>query len=220
MKNSILSIAFSLLLFVTSKSFGQEVPIDDVIPQKTSTNLDHFGFKTGNETYGGIALVKNSGTIFGNGNSVSFFSYGQRDLTFYSGTGNIIFFPNTNYSNSALTGSGNVGIGTLNPLSKLSVNGNIRANEVKIVADISVPDYVFDPSYDLRSLQDVKDFINENKHLPEIPSESAIKENGIDLGDMNMKLLKKIEELTLYQIELLERIESMEKKISILEQNK
>ncbi len=113
--------------------------------------------------------------------------------------------------------NGNVGIGTTNPLSKLAVNGNIRATEVKVLTDISVPDYVFEPDYELRTLKETKEYIIENKHLPEIPSASEIGENGIDLGDMNMKLLKKIEELTLYQIELLERLEKAEEKIQILE---
>ena len=110
----------------------------------------------------------------------------------------------------------NVGIGTTDPLSKLSVKGNIRATEVKVLADISVPDYVFESDYELRTLKETKEYITNNKHLPDIPSASEIGENGIDLGDMNMRLLKKIEELTLYQIELLERLEKAEQEISQL----
>ena len=103
---------------------------------------------------------------------------------------NKVYFPN-----------GNVGIGTTDPKSKLAVNGQIRATEVKILADISVPDYVFEPDYDLRSLEETEQYIDKNKHLPEIPSASEIGENGIDLGEMNMKLLQKVEELTLYLID-------------------
>ncbi|MEP5613738.1 MAG: hypothetical protein ABJP45_15910 [Cyclobacteriaceae bacterium] len=113
--------------------------------------------------------------------------------------------------------NGNVGIGTTNPQSRLAVDGQIRATEVKVLADVSVPDYVFESDYELRTLKETKEYITENKHLPEIPSASEIGENGIDLGDMNMRLLKKIEELTLYQINLLERLEKAEKKISKLE---
>ncbi|MEP1093747.1 MAG: hypothetical protein ABJG78_01480 [Cyclobacteriaceae bacterium] len=116
--------------------------------------------------------------------------------------------------------NGNIGIGTTDPLSKLTVDGNVRATEVKVLADISVPDYVFEPGYELRTLKETKEYISENKHLPEIPSATEIGENGIDLGDMNMRLLKKIEELTLYQIELLERLEKVEKKISKFENEK
>lgn len=129
---------------------------------------------------------------------------GAGDLHFYdnavSGIGNEV---KVTFQN----GTGNVGIGTVNPQSKLAVEGQIRATEVKILADINVPDYVFEPDYELRTLKETKEYITENKHLPEIPSASKIEENGIDLGDMNMRLLKKIEELTLYQIELMEQLE-------------
>lgn len=116
----------------------------------------------------------------------------------------------------AIIGNGNVGIGTNTPQSKLAVEGQIRATEVKVLADISVPDYVFEQDYELRTLKETKEYISENKHLPEIPSAAEIGENGIDLGDMNMRLLRKIEELTLYQIELLERLEKAEQEISQL----
>ncbi len=102
---------------------------------------------------------------------------------------------------------GNVGIGTISPKAKLSVNGEIRAKEVKVLAKIDVPDYVFEPDYELRTLKETKEYIEENKHLPEIPSAKEIGANGINVGEMNMRLLKKIEELTLYQIELMEKLE-------------
>jgi hypothetical protein len=64
------------------------------------------------------------------------------------------------------------------------------------------PDYVFESSYKLPPLEEVSSFINKNKHLPEVSSASTMEENGINLGEMNMLLLKKVEELTLYMIEL------------------
>lgn len=95
-----------------------------------------------------------------------------------------------------------VGIGTLTPQEALSVNGKIRAHEIKIeVGSANWPDYVFDASYSPASLSEIEDFIRLNKHLPEVPSAKEVEENGIDLGNMNMKLLKKIEELTLHLIE-------------------
>ncbi|MBV6647047.1 MAG: hypothetical protein KI790_16435 [Cyclobacteriaceae bacterium] len=117
--------------------------------------------------------------------------------------------------------NGYVGIGTIDPKSRLSVNGQIRATEVKVLANITVPDYVFEEDYNLRSLEETKDYITENKHLPEIPSAAEISKNGIDLGDMNMRLLKKIEELTLYLLAQNEelaahkmRIEELERKLT------
>ncbi len=99
--------------------------------------------------------------------------------------------------------NGNFGIGTTNPTSKLTVAGNIASREVKVTVDAgSVPDYVFANDYKLRSLQDVEDFIKKNKHLPEIPSAYEIEKNGLMLAEMNMNLLKKMEEMTLYMIEM------------------
>lgn len=117
-------------------------------------------------------------------------------------------------------GSGFIGIGTETPKAPLSVNGQIRATEVKVQANIDVPDYVFDPSYELRTLKETKAYITENKHLPGIPSAAEIGLEGINLGDMDMRLLKKIEELTLYQIELLEELEKMKKRLECLESKK
>jgi len=96
---------------------------------------------------------------------------------------------------------GNVGIGTVNPTEKLSVNGKIRSHEIK-VETANWPDYVFAKDYKLPSLQEIEQHIKDDGHLPGIPSAEEVKANGVDLGDMNAKLLKKIEELTLYLIDL------------------
>lgn len=100
-----------------------------------------------------------------------------------------------------IRGNGNVGIGTLSPQAKLAVNGNILAKEIKIKTDISVPDYVFEPDYKIRSLSEIENYVKEHKHLPEIPSAKEIGEEGLDLAEMNLLLLKKVEELTLHLIE-------------------
>ena len=95
----------------------------------------------------------------------------------------------------------NVGIGTTNPDSKLTVAGNIHAREVKVTVNAgAVPDYVFANDYKLKSLQEVEEYIKQNSHLPEIPSAQEIEKNGLMLAEMNMNLLKKIEELTLHAI--------------------
>ena len=98
--------------------------------------------------------------------------------------------------------TGNVGIGTTSPDSKLTVKGNIHAEEVKVDLSVPGPDYVFEPNYDLKSLEEIEKFIKSEKHLPEIPSAKEMEANGVQLGEMNMLLLKKIEELTLHLIEV------------------
>ncbi len=98
--------------------------------------------------------------------------------------------------------TGNVGIGTTTPDAKLTVDGDILATKVRVVTDVnSVPDYVFREDYDLQSLEEVEAFVKENSHLPEVPCAEEIAEDGHDLGAMNLLLLKKIEELTLYLID-------------------
>jgi hypothetical protein len=97
--------------------------------------------------------------------------------------------------------SGQFGIGTKTTGShKLAVEGTISAREVKVETTVW-PDYVFKDDYKLRSLEEVEQHIDQNGHLPEIPSAADVTENGILLGEMNAKLLQKIEELTLYMIE-------------------
>lgn len=97
--------------------------------------------------------------------------------------------------------TGNVGIGTTNPTQKLSVNGTIRAKEV-IVETSGWSDYVFADNYALQPLSEVEEHIKEHKHLSGIPSAQQVAENGIGLGEMQAKLLAKIEELTLYVIDV------------------
>ena len=120
---------------------------------------------------------------------------------------------NYNVKMSILT-NGNVGVGTVNPDSKLTVAGNIHAQEVKVTARAGeVPDYVFANDYKLKSLEEVERYIKQNSHLPEIPSAKEIEKNGLMLGEMNMNLLKKMEEMTLYMIEQNKRIKDLEKQI-------
>ncbi|MDD4991455.1 MAG: hypothetical protein PHR83_04400 [Paludibacter sp.] len=120
---------------------------------------------------------------------------------------------NTTPNGIAIGPTGSVGIGTAtpNPLYLLDVKGTIRATEVKIVSVDNFPDFVFDPEYKLPSLGQVSSFIQTNKHLPNIPSASDVKENGINMVEMQNKLLQKVEELTLYVIEQQKRIEQLEK---------
>ena len=105
-----------------------------------------------------------------------------------------------------------VGIGTLTPQEKLSVNGKIRAKEIKVEAT-GWPDYVFKPDYEKMSLQELDNYIKANGHLPEVPAAAEVEKEGVALGEMNKILLKKIEELTLYLIQQNKKIEVLESKI-------
>jgi hypothetical protein len=106
--------------------------------------------------------------------------------------------------------NGRIGIGVDFPSVALDVSGTIRSKEVKIEAT-GWADFVFDKDYELPSLNEVANYIQTNNTLPGIPSEKEVLENGIDLGDMQLKLLQKIEELTLYMIAQDKRIEALEK---------
>lgn len=99
-----------------------------------------------------------------------------------------------------ISGAGDVGIGTNSPAEKLSVNGKIRAKEIKVEIT-NWPDYVFTESHPVSQISDLEMFIKANHHLPDIPNAEQVQKEGIELGQMNSLLLKKIEELTLYIIE-------------------
>lgn len=115
---------------------------------------------------------------------------------------------------------GKIGIGTNNPDELLTVKGKIHTQEVLVDLNGAVaPDYVFQkyydgfsllqPEYELISLGELETFIKENHHLPGIPSSEEMNENGISLKEMNLKLLQKIEELTLYVLEQQKEIEAL-----------
>ncbi len=109
--------------------------------------------------------------------------------------------------------TGNVGIGTENfgPY-KLAVLGKIRSNE--IVVENGWADYVFNENYQLLPLEQVEEFIQKNKHLPNIPSAKEVSENGLNLGDTQKRMMEKIEELTLYIIEMKKEITSLTNQVT------
>lgn len=127
-----------------------------------------------------------------------------------------MWFVTNGASRMIINSDGNVGIGTTDPKAKLSVNGTIISSEIKVLADISqYPDFVFSDHYELRSIKEVEKYIEDNNHLPDIPKADEVKE-GIALGEMNAKLLQKIEELTLYMIDLNSKVEKLEKENELL----
>jgi hypothetical protein len=99
---------------------------------------------------------------------------------------------------------------------QLDPNGLLRARRIKVDADIWA-DFVFEPEYKLMPLSEVEMFVKKEKHLPNVPSETELKENGLDIQEMNKILMQKIEELTLYMIEQDKKINELNSKISDLE---
>jgi hypothetical protein len=92
---------------------------------------------------------------------------------------------------------------------KLAVNSGILCEELKVMADVPSSDFVFEANYNLKPLSEVEAFVTENKHLPDVPSAKEFKENGYKVGEMDNLLLQKIEELTLYIIDLQKQIEEL-----------
>lgn len=122
--------------------------------------------------------------------------------------------PNVTETALLVDQNNNIGIGTTNPDEKLTVKGKIHSQEIKIdLNGALVPDYVFEKSYNLKPIQYISKYINENKHLPNIPSATEIEKGGFKVMEMNLKLLEKIEELTLYIIKQNQRINNLEKQL-------
>ncbi|WP_394776274.1 hypothetical protein [Flavobacterium sp.] len=120
------------------------------------------------------------------------------------------------YNNAIVANNGNVGIGTANPTSKLTVAGDINAREVRVTVNAGA-DFVFENNYELPPLQALDEYIKANKHLPEVPSAKTMQQDGINLSEMNIKLLQKIEELSLYAIEQDKKNNLLQLKIKNLE---
>ncbi|MCH7411486.1 hypothetical protein MM239_19010 [Belliella sp. DSM 111904] len=110
-----------------------------------------------------------------------------------------------------LYGNGNVGIGIVLPTHKLEVNGSIRAKEVKLEAT-NWPDYVFQNDFELMPLEVVKSYIDQNGHLPGLKPAKDYEQEGVNVLEMNQKLLEKVEELTLYVIQLKDEIITLKQK--------
>ena len=193
---------------VTNTNTGNQARRGIYVGNGTSGNMAYLLSTSSN--YDGIPSWQSSG-VLGPDSQLS------NGLVLRSASGGIRFQPSSTSDKIVFDSNGNVGIGITNPTQKLQVVGTVYSTEVKVeLAAGQGPDYVFEPEYELRTLKETKEYIFENKHLPEIPSAKEMETNGVDLGDMNMRLLKKIEELTLYQIELLERLEKAEQEISQL----
>ncbi len=118
----------------------------------------------------------------------------------------------------SILNTGNVGIGTTAPEERLHVVGNIRltGDITSSALDHEVPDYVFEPDYALMQFDELENFIAREKHLPNLPSAAEIRDKGLNLSEFQMKLLEKIEELTLYTMQ---QAKTIQKSQAVIEQN-
>jgi hypothetical protein len=96
----------------------------------------------------------------------------------------------------------------------LSIKGKVAAEEVLVELNGSWPDYVFEKDYSLMKLPELKQYIQQNNHLPEVPAAGEMN-NGISLGNMDKILMQKVEELTLYVLQLNEEIQALKSKKQI-----
>ncbi len=193
----------------------------------TITPLAKLEVKGGNILVRNFANIDNESSIM-IAHSISAGSYNTfgtsiRTITQSSGynTYGMQFFTQELYSTGQtekmrILGNGNVGIGVLNPLNKLDVNGIIHSKEVKVDI-IGWADFVFKKEYNLPTLQEVEKHIAEKGHLENIPSEEEVLKNGINLGEMNAKLLQKIEEMTLYMIDQNKQIIDLQQRLEKVE---
>ncbi|GGG27797.1 hypothetical protein GCM10011344_30760 [Dokdonia pacifica] len=142
----------------------------------------------------------------------------QAQQTITNTDGSVTLLKNKEEQNAVyITKDGRVGIGKKNPTDKLEVNGQIHAKSAKL--DLKEwADYVFEDGYDLVRLREIEKYINTHGHLPEVPTTEEVQENGIELGQMNVLLLKKIEELTLYLIEKEHQVQKLQKQYDELQQ--
>ena len=132
--------------------------------------------------------------------------------TLFEATGDVAFSQRVRIGNVSSPGA--LGINNLT----LAVGGKIGARAIYVVApNVPWPDYVFAPGYRLRPLSEVAQFVRANGHLPEVPSAATVQAEGLDLGATQAVLLKKIEELTLYLLELKQENEGLKERVCILE---
>jgi hypothetical protein len=181
-----------------------------------SMQLNGGGGPTSLQLNGGSTHLGDLGIAGGSGQYAVGANAG--DIVLRTTSGKLMFDTNTGASTPAITilgGNGNVGIGTTSPQNTLSVNGIVQAKEVLVNTGWS--DYVFAPNYRVKPLSEVASFIKANGHLPDIPSAKEVAAKGVNLGEMQSKLLAKVEELTLHMIEAERENRELKDRIARLE---
>lgn len=197
-----------------------KVALEDHLHVSLGTIAQNYTPNTGNWTTSGTTLRLNGQDY----TTIGFHDSGNRVDFIRVGNGIIQLGYNGGWGEASLgmpgggqwSNSGNVGIGTSDTKGyKLAVAGNAIAESVTVKLQGQWGDYVFKPAYKLRSLNEVKAFIDQNHHLPEIPSAFSVEKSGIDLGEMVKLQMKKIEELTLYLIEKDKQINTLTKQMKL-----
>jgi len=186
-------------------------------------NLHIFGDAT-KDIFNGMGPDLTNGPAFNFGYSGASFGAGTGFFNVRganSGVNPSLRFATVDQQRMIITNAGRVGIGTLSPTQLLDVAGSVRASSfVAGGTTLNVPDYVFEPGYQLRPLTELQTYIMAEKHLPDIPSAREIKEQGVNISELQMQLLKKIEELTLYSIQQNEALAKQRHNLtSLQEQN-
>ena len=199
------TLAAQPIIISTSNVEAMRVDVTGNVGIGTSSpgmKLDVRQTGSGPNNYGIYAYANGAGT----NNYAAYFDAGgaTNNYALYTNIGNVVLAATT----------GNVGIGTSNPTQKLSVNGTVRAKE--IVVDTAWSDYVFEEGYRLAPLSEVEAHIKSQKHLDGVPSAREVAEGGIRVGDIEAKLLAKIEELTLHQIAQEKRLMSQQAELNSL----
>lgn len=204
---------FILILTLLFTIIGKAQPWSGTTPGNIYYNQGNVGIGTTSPGYkldvAGTAQINNIWKFDSNGIFYWGTCYGNGLLTWDTGyasvqaqAGNSLRLGVYGYDTAInINTAGNVGIGTTSPEAKLTVQGKIIASEIQVKSIETIPDYVFKSDYKLMSLNQVEDFVKLNQHLPEVPSEKEFKEYGMNMAEMNVLLLKKIEELTLYAID-------------------
>ena len=207
-----MKILWSLFLSLPITAFAQTTfPGIDI---SLGTPAYGINIKTNFGQSGGWSRGYNISNQDGTERLVAFGAFGRMD----NGVSKINYaYVGRDYNDTFMTflPNGYVGVGTVAPKEMLSVNGNIRAKQIK-VETTNWPDYVFSENYQLPSLKETEKFIQTNGHLPEVPKASEIEQNGVDLGELNKILLKKMEEMTLYMIDKDKRIQALEETVKAL----
>jgi len=223
--------------FFCSSVFGQA---------PTSTNPNNSNASVSLSWSDNISRLRIGGSGEGVFNGLKIQGVGDKTFLHVNDGFAMVFNPNNSSANVGLSWHDNIarirvggsGTGSINgfeiqtvgdtKLFRISHEGNaaiygkLEAKEIKVQL-APTADFVFDEEYELRKIDEVESFIKENKHLPDFPSGKEIEKNGINVGEMDAKLLQKIEELTLYLIEqsklnqiLQERVNRLEKEMSTL----